>query len=457
MEALKEAFKKTYGTEAQLVRAPGRVNLIGEHTDYNGLPVCPMAISQEIRLAFAPREDNWVELKNINSSFPDRRFQINGSIAPYEKGDWGNYVKAAVTGILAQEKLTKVRGLNILADGEVPIASGLSSSTALVVASALAFLTVNDCSWERTALAEVLTRAEKFVGTEGGGMDQAAILLAEKDHALRIDFFPLRIQNLKLPQGYEVLVTKSMIAAPKTASARLMYNQRPMECRLAHGMLKKALSGHWDEEIASSRLGELSALWKRREGEIQGLIRFGLALFGEENWTLAQIADFLELEPTQVSAEYLQLTDGSVFEEPPGGFALLPRFRHVISEGERVELAQQALEAKDAIAFGKLMDASHASCRDDYLISTPELEELVRLAKEGGAIGARLTGAGFGGCTVSLVPEEAVTRCQETIIKGYYQGFLKEKHPELYAQLGQVEEYCFISRPEVGAGLVEPL
>ena len=119
--------------------------------------------------------------------------------------------------------------------------------------------------------------------------------------------------------------------------------------------------------------------------------------------------------------------------------------------------AGRALSARDAVAFGRLMDESHRSCRDDYQISCPQLDELVRLAKVGGAIGARLTGAGFGGCTVSLVPEKRVSQCIETILEGYYQGYLKAKHPELYAQLGQVDDYCFICRPEAGASLVGEL
>lgn len=457
MEALKEAFIKIYGVEPQIVRAPGRVNLIGEHTDYNGLPVCPMAIGREIQLAFAPRQDSWIELQNLNQDFPLRRFQADTKITPYDKGDWGNYVKAAVNGIIKQEQLQQPVGMNVLASGTIPIASGLSSSTALVVASALAFLVCNDRSWDPSALADLLTRAEKFVGTEGGGMDQAAILLAKPDHALRIDFFPLRTRDVKLPAGYEILVTKSMIAAPKTARARQMYNRRPMECRLAHAMLKKALEARWGEEIASQRLGDLSILWRQREGKAAGLITFAKELLGEENWSLKQVASFLELDPASVSEQYLMLTDGSIFAEPEDGFAIIPRLRHVLSEGERVRQAGKALAAKDAQAFGQLMNESHSSCRNDYQISCPELDELVRLAREGGAIGARLTGAGFGGCTVSLVPEKLISQCMETILKGYYQGYLKVKHPDLYDQLGDPADYCFICRPEAGASLVSGL
>lgn len=457
MEALKEAFQKIYGTRPGIVRAPGRVNLIGEHTDYNGLPVCPMAIGREIKLAFAPREDNWIEIQNINQDFPLRRFQAAHQITPFDQGDWGNYVKAAVNGIIKHEKLEQPRGMNILASGNIPIASGLSSSTALVVASALAFLVCNNIAWEPSSLADLLTRAEKFVGTEGGGMDQAAILLAKPDHALRIDFFPLRTRHVKLPEGYEILVTKSMIAAPKTARAQQMYNRRPMECRLAHAMLKKALEAHFAEKIDSRRLGDLSMFWRQRKGEVEGLVAFSKELLGEGNWSLERISAFLELDSAFVSEKYLMLTDGSIFPEPEDGFALLPRLRHVLSEGERVRRAGKALAAQDANAFGQLMDESHSSCRDDYQISCRELDELVRLAREGGAQGARLTGAGFGGCTVSLVPEKLVSQCIETIYQGYYQGFLKQNHPELYEQLGDLDDYCFLCRPEAGASLVSQL
>lgn len=450
---LEQEFERLYGAAPQVVRAPGRVNLIGEHTDYNGLPVFPMAIGREIRLAFAPREDNWIEIRNSDPGFPSRRFLADANITPYEKGDWGNYVKAAVLDIVKRENLTQPVGMNVLVSGTIPIASGLSSSTAVVVASALAFLQCNGIAWEPAALAEQLARAEKFVGTEGGGMDQAVILLAKEGHALRIDFFPLRTRDVKLSENVEVLICKSMIAAPKTARARMMYNQRPMECRLVHAMLKKALSQRWGEEISSQRLGDLSALWQEREGAIADLIAFGKGILGERNWSLEEIAAFLDETPSSLQEKYLQLTDGSIFPEPEGGFVLFPRLRHVLSEGERVWQAT-SLASHDAETFGRLMDQSHQSCRDDYQISCPELDELVRLAKQGGALGARLTGAGFGGCTVSLVPKDSVEKCIQTIWEGYYQGYLKAKHPQLYEKLGDIDECCFVCQPRAGASQV---
>ncbi|HQD39260.1 MAG TPA: galactokinase family protein [Bacillota bacterium] len=163
---LEQEFERLYGAAPQVVRAPGRVNLIGEHTDYNGLPVFPMAIGREIRLAFAPREDNWIEIQNSDPGFPSRRFLADANITPYEKGDWGNYVKAAVLDIVKRENLTQPVGMNVLVSGTIPIASGLSSSTAVVVASALAFLQCNGIAWEPAALA--VSPGGKVCGHRGG-------------------------------------------------------------------------------------------------------------------------------------------------------------------------------------------------------------------------------------------------------------------------------------------------
>ena len=187
--------------EVNIARAPGRVNLIGEHTDYNGLPVFPMAVDRDIAAVFSPRKDRQIILANTDPGFSERSFEVQESIPPSSTGDWGNYCKAAVQGLLdyyrqKHRKADRFCGFEATYDGDIPVAAGMSSSSALVVLSALLFLASNDLDLyttpsRRLELADLLARAEHYVGTQGGGMDQAISLMGRSGHAVKIDFFPL--------------------------------------------------------------------------------------------------------------------------------------------------------------------------------------------------------------------------------------------------------------------------
>ena len=226
-------------TSAFIVRAPGRVNLIGEHTDYNGYPVMPMAIDRDFVFILAPRTDGTIDIVNESPSFERRTFDARFPVSPYHQGDWGNYIKAAVHGILEAGWVDpkKAAGFQAIVGGTIPESAGLSSSSALVVASALAFLTANNKRIDKDHLAELLARAERYVGSEGGGMDQAVSLLAETGKALKIDFFPLRTQPVSLPENLSFVVCNSLIRAPKSESIRYAYNRRVIECRLATALV----------------------------------------------------------------------------------------------------------------------------------------------------------------------------------------------------------------------------
>ena len=222
-KTLLAAWDERFGGQPEaLVRAPGRVNLIGEHTDYNGFPVLPIAIDKSIRVEFTERSDGLIIARNSATEFKSFSFDYSKEIKPFKKGDWGNYVKAAIWGLkeALELKPCKLKGFDATFRGNIPIAAGLSSSSALVVASALTFLSVNNIDLQALELAEILSKAEKFVGTEGGGMDQAVSLMALKDHALKIDFFPLRTTAISIPSDFVFVVCNSMIRAPKTESAR---------------------------------------------------------------------------------------------------------------------------------------------------------------------------------------------------------------------------------------------
>ncbi|MCC6406184.1 MAG: galactokinase [Planctomycetes bacterium] len=365
-----ERFEREFGAARRLrrVRAPGRVNLIGEHTDYNDLPVLPMALQRDTAILFAPRDDARVRLVNLDARFGAREFELSASIAPFAAGDWGNYVKAAAE-ILAREHGV-TRGFDGVVAGDVPAASGLSSSAALVVASALALRVANGLELESRAFADLCARGERYVGTQGGGMDQAICIHGRRGHAVRIDFAPLRLAPVAMPAEWRFVIANSLVVADKSGSARDAYNSRRASCERALGAVRDAL-------------GEPAARYPDL-----------LAMHGEDE-LLAAGARVLAAEE-------------------------LARFRHVVGEGLRVERAVEAMRAGDERRFGELMDASHASLAGDYAVSCAELDRLTELQRAAGAAGARLTGAGFGGCTVALCRAERAPALLAALDERFY-------------------------------------
>jgi galactokinase len=372
LAALRALFATSFGDPPPglLACAPGRVNLIGEHTDYNGLPVFPMALQRNVAYLVRPRADARVRLVNREARYPAREFEIGASIAPFGQGDWGNYVKAAAQMLAARFPIR--RGFDAALDGNVPLAAGLSSSSATLVGALLALMRVNRVELPLAELQELAAQAERYVGVAGGGMDQAISLGGRAGHALVIDFAPVRMQATPMPADWRFVVSNSLVPAEKSGAARAAYNERTRECREA---LARFLAHP-----------ECARLPPTYFGLVHGVPR-------ERLLALAALA-----------------LDG----------ALLKRFRHVVSEGARVEEARLAMLRGDARAFGRLMDASHASLRDDYEVSSPELDELVSIARSSGALGARLTGAGFGGCSVALCLEREAPRVVAALEQRYY-------------------------------------
>jgi N-acetylgalactosamine kinase len=439
---LAETFRLTAHRAATfVVRAPGRVNLLGEHTDYNGLPVLPMAIDRSILIAGTARTDQVVRLYNTATHFPARHYELSNSIQPYAEGDWGNYCKAAAQGLIRHRPADVRHGADLLIDGNIPSGAGLSSSSALVVASALALLTANDAEVPYTALARLLPIAERYVGTLSGGMDQATSLLASASHALRIDFSPLQVRTVPLPPGYSVVVCHSLVQAEKSGTAKQAYNLRVVECRLACRVLERALASRLPHG-----LGLLSDLITYFPGRpLLDFLSHLTAQVPERPLSLAEIAAIIGTSPERLGR------DCEAVPALGDQFALVRRVRHVLSEAERVNQAEEALHAGDAAAFGRLMDASHASCRDDYEISCDALEELVRIAKEAGALGARLTGAGFGGCTVNLVPDPDVPTFLTRLERYFYRSRVARLRSAVRARLG---DCSFVFTPQGGASVI---
>ncbi len=364
--------------------APGRVNLIGEHTDYNGLPVLPIAIDRDVRIEFTVTDDAVVRLHSPVARFDPFAFQLKRPIEGAAQGDWSNYVRAAARGLL-EHGVPLERGIKGTVTGDVPIASGLSSSSALVVASALALLKANGVAvggegaarptgaapaLSHLELAALMARAERFVGLEGGGMDQAACLHGVAGHALRIDFDPLRVTPVAVPEGWRWVVASSLVRAEKSGAAREAYNERARQCREALGGvggLARDVPFTYRDLVAVDNL--------------DGLLRHARRV----------------LAPV-----------------------LFRRFRHVVTEGRRVAQAEVAMHDGDARRFGDLMVRSHESLRDDYEVSTGTLDAIVEVALEAGAAGARLTGAGFGGCAVVLCDDATVAPVMEALAARFY-------------------------------------
>ncbi len=348
------AFRRQFGASpTHCARAPGRVNLIGEHTDYNDGFVLPMAVDRHIWVAFAPRDDRRARLWSVDFG-QGSAFGLD-AIARDPSAPWSDYVRGVAWALT--EKGIALRGMDAAIHGTVPIGAGLSSSAALEVAAALAFLASSGESVPLPDLALACQRAEnEFVGNRCGIMDQFVSALGRAGHALFLDCRTLEHQHVPLPQGYRIVVANSNVRRALVDSA---YNERRAQCEEAARTLGVRALRDADEAMLGSAKARMSEVVYRRA-------------------------------------------------------------RHVVAENARVLRAVDAMRRGDADTFGALMDASHASLRDDYEVSCRELDALVDIARRlPGCLGARMTGAGFGGCTVNLVEAGAVDAFVPTLREAY--------------------------------------
>jgi galactokinase len=351
-------FHLLHGTSAQVYRAPGRVNLIGEHTDYNDGFVMPAAIEFYTWIAVAPRHDRTLVVQSTN--FPDSIEVDLEAHEPTPRNHWSDYVVGVA--VMLERAGYRLRGAHLLVHGEVPIGAGLSSSAAIEVATGLALLGISGLDMQRVELAKLCQDAENgFVGARCGIMDQFISCCGRIGHAVLLDCRSLDYRLLLLPGGVSLVICNTMV---KHRLANGEYNARRAESEEGVRRL-------------SSLLPHVRAL---RDVSLNDLQRH---------------------------------------------FAILPetvykRCRHVVTENTRVTDAASSLERGDLHAFGKLMHDSHVSLRDDYQVSCAELDLMVDLAqKSAGVLGARMTGAGFGGCTINLVRTEAVPEFQRDVASAY--------------------------------------
>jgi galactokinase len=340
------------GGESWTVTAPGRVNLIGEHIDYHGLPVLPMALRCSVRVTFRRRNDRRIHASSVG--FGTREFEWKQNLQPVAAGDWENYLRAAA------QVVDRRWGIGCGVDAEVtsdlPPAAGLSSSTALLVAFTLGLLDANGIQAGFQELMEVLPNGEQFVGTRGGGMDHAACLASRAGCASLIEFDPVRIRPIPVPADWAFLVADSLEKAEKSGPARAEYNAR-------------------------------------RAAGSTALANLGLKSYADINRSFTAAAGLSGHE--------------------------LDAYTHVTSEAQRVRDAVCALERHDASTFGRLLLESHASLRDRLQVSCPALDRLVETATESGALGARLTGAGFGGCAVVFCLRRDLAAVRQGLIDRY--------------------------------------
>ena len=393
----KEAFRTIYGPgEILAFRAPGRVNLIGEHTDYNHGFVLPVALDKDILLLVRPRSDNTLRLSNPEGEFPPESFTISRDIPSAPPGDWGNYARG-VAQELTRRLGRDLQGLDGLIVGQppygVPRKVGLSSSSALTVVFAVALAHINEWQPERTVLAQLCSEAEWYVGTRGGIMDQFIALLGQRDHALFLDCRPVgdgryRMDHIPLPKDYNLLIADSGVHHQKVVKGA--YNQRVAACRAGVALLRPHFAGvTYLRDVQSVPWNDLVERLPE-ETKVSQILEQGI--------DLGDVPGLTPDTPLKVRA----------------------RCRHVWTENQRVEAAVTALSAGDVVTLGRLLNEAHASARDDYEISCPELEVLVTAAREvDGVVGARLTGAGLGGCIVAVVHRDAVSDFETHVSKEF--------------------------------------
>lgn len=513
-DSLAEEFVKRFGKQPEyIVRAPGRVNLIGEHIDYALFGVLPAAIERDILIACGPRSvsdpnlhaPGSVVAENLYSKYTRQLFapvlrdpeEIGETKAHGERWHldintkelrWESYVKAGYYGVLNHhfsDGEDSPSSVNLLVTGSVPAGSGLSSSAAMVVASTLAFLAVNGKLegvvdnhgiLNKGELVQLAMKNEKRVGVNSGGMDQAASIMSDPSSALYISFYPsLSASAVPLPSGAVFVCANSLVVANKASSAKRGYNLRVVETLVAARILANSLGldiglkekvtlrevvgkfagEKYGEDMGPDELEKVLATLEKKLDVLKPNNRPNEAdQFGV---TMEEMVEMSGLSENIFHEVYLSWVDIEATH-----FQLHNRARHVFSEARRVlEFRRACLDAATRSGasdgnsdsndifknLGQLMNDSQRSCAMDFECSCPELDTLTGLARRSGAYGSRLTGAGWGGCTVSLVSEGKV--------KDFIQK-MKESYPPYEDLEGDaLDEVIFATKPGRGACVVK--
>jgi galactokinase len=405
-------FTEEFGpSPARVLRTPGRINLIGEHTDYNGGFVLPVALDRDILCVARPRQDCTVRAVNVEPEFAPFSFELAHDIPTAPHGDWSNYFRGACQEIVRQfgDRLD-LKGMDICVSGQppygVPRGAGLSSSTALTVTAALAMVLLNDIEVKRASLAHLCSQAEWYVGTRGGMMDQFSALLGQPDRALFLDCRPApdgtySLAHIPIPSSTQIILLNSGV---RHENVRSQFNQRVAECKIGVQLLRQR-----DPNIEQLRDVTSDAL-DLGESDLWTLL----------NETLPVCATIWDLMRLGLDRRWLDELIADHRLDPGGAFAVLPRCRHILTENERVLAGITALRAGQVETFGVLMDEAHASMRDDYGASCPQVDKLVDIVRQQpGVLGARITGAGWGGGVVALARRGHAAEWTEAVQVAY--------------------------------------
>lgn len=371
-------FQELYGEEGRIFRAPGRINLIGEHTDYNDGFVMPAAIDLSCWVAISPAGSRTVEVHSVNFK-EGRVFDLD---QPRPLGDWSDYLQGVA--LMLERSGYRLPGAKMLVWSDVPIGSGLSSSAALEVAAGLALLDTQPAPCDRSRLALACQRAEnEFVGARCGIMDQFISSHGRAGCLLMLDCRSLEPHFIPVPRDVRLVICNTRVRHDIASGE---YNLRRSQCEEGVRLLSASLPG----------------------------------LVALRDLSLDDLEQFRDLLPP----------------------IIYKRCRHVVTENQRVLAAAAAMEEEqfDLRRLGELMAASHTSLRDDYEVSCRELDLLVEVAGQtAGVYGARMTGGGFGGCTVNVVSADAVA------------GFAEKITSTFQAQTGVAPE-IYVSTASQGAG-----
>jgi len=478
-EALLSAFKAKYKRLAAFVsRSPGRVNIIGEHIDYSLYEVLPMAITADVLIAFAvvPKSSTFKVANIDDSKFPAREFEAedNGEITIDASSlEWSNYFKA---GLRASAELLRKKGrteqligMEIFVDGAVPAGGGLSSSAAFVCASALAALAANgEEKINKAELCELAIVSERAVGVNSGGMDQSASVFSLRGSATYVSFLPkLEAAPVQFPDSgpeFSFVIAQSFVAADKHISGPVCYNLRVVECTLAAAVLAKifalkTLLPKDSSPLGASLRGFHDTYFEEKghlgsdetpgfEAQLSRLVSMVEDyLPQEEGYTREQISFFLDISVEELNEHYM-----SKFPVRTDRFMLRQRALHVFNEAKRVLQFRQLLTSSPADEsllqdLGSLMNATQESCRDVYECSCPELDELCQLARGAGSSGSRLTGAGWGGCSVHLVRSDKIA----SVKKAWEEKYYRKKWPDI--DEARLKEAIVVSKPGSGSYL----
>lgn len=472
-----------------IVRSPGRVNVIGDHIDYSYYSVLPMAIENDVVMAISfdvhppSRTDSCsdietmpakVRIANMDPKFEAQEFTIPNDGSQIEidaaKSDWVNYFRCGLAVVHDHLPKSKFVDMNVLVDGNVPDGAGLSSSAAFVVCATFAALYAQgETEIDKKTLTKLSTKCEQFVGVNSGGMDQSASIFGEKLNALLVSFVPdLNVTKFTFPETdpkIAFVVANSLVAANKHETGPVNYNLRVVEVTLAANMMAAQLGF----KLAND--GNLQA------GTLRGVMEqyFGdKKKFGEKN--LAQSREMLE-EMAQLVEKLLPKKDGYTTEEVATMLKCTPeqlkekymttypvryeklqlhdRALHVYQESKRVLDFLAVLEnpPKDTkqmfTELGALIDQCHTSAKCLYKNSCPELDELCDIARKNGSYGSRVTGAGFGGCSVHLVPADKTQQLMDALTEQYY----KKRFPEITA--AKLSDAMIVTEPGSGTCLVK--